>query len=78
MRKDVIIESCDLVENETKLEIVFRKPSNSMYACNPPRPVPDKVWKQVFGVLNDKIVLLEEIKGKHIPSHLVEESIEFD
>jgi tRNA nucleotidyltransferase (CCA-adding enzyme) len=44
----MIVESFKHIKESNKIEVVFREPSNAMYACNPPRPVPDKVWKEVY------------------------------
>jgi hypothetical protein len=49
----MIVESFKHIKESNKIEVVFREPSNAMYACNPPRPVPDKVWKDGLNALND-------------------------
>jgi hypothetical protein len=63
---------------ENRIEVTKRERSNSMYACNPPMPVPDKVWKEVYRVSFDgRIFLSETIKGKHIPTSTISEHFEF-
>lgn len=63
---------------EGKLQIVCRQRSNTMYACNPPRPAPDYVWMEIYGVVDGKIVLVEAIQGKHKPAEYIQESISFN
>lgn len=75
---DSNVQSFYFNDEENKIEVVFRKSSGAMYASNPPRPVPDTVWKEVYGVVGGKITLLEKVDGKHIPGEYVEESIKFD
>lgn len=57
------------------IEVVFREPSNSMY-CDT-TPVPDKVWKEIYGCENGEIVLLKTINGKHEPKYFVKEQFIF-
>ena len=64
------------VDNNT-IEIVKRIPSNMMYACNPPRPAPDTVFKEIYGIKDNKIQLIETINGNHIPSSFHEEQFIF-
>lgn len=59
------------------LEIVRQYPSNMMLASYPPRPAPDRVVKEIFGVKDDKIVLLRTVEGKHFPAKQMPERIEF-
>ncbi len=73
--KEVV--SFDFDSNLQKIEVVFRCKSQCMYACYPPRPVPDSVWKEIYGIENGRIALLKVIPGKHTPGEFVEESIEF-
>jgi len=65
-------------EERNQIELVFRQKSNLMYACNPPRPAPDKVWKEIYGVEDGKIKLLKTIEGKHTPPQYIQEEIKFD
>jgi len=61
-----------------KLEVIRRYHSNSMFACNPPRPTPDQIIKEIYAAREDgQIVLEETVEGKHIPAHNVAERIEF-
>ncbi len=58
------------------LEIVRRYPSNMAYGNG--TPVPDRVEKEVYGVVDGKITLIQTIQGKHEPAYRVEERITFD
>lgn len=57
----MIVESFKHIKENNKIEVVFREPSNSMYACNPPRPVPDKVWKEIYSVEDGVITKTQTI-----------------
>jgi hypothetical protein len=69
--------SSKLTENNT-IEVVKRQPSNCMYACSPPKPVPDRVYKEIYGVVDGQIQLIETVEGKHEPSHQVNEKLIFE
>ncbi len=71
------IESFNLTDEST-FEVVYRQPSNMVYPTNPPQSAPDKVWKEVYGVVDGKITLLETIQGQHTPASVVEETITFN
>jgi len=61
-----------------KLIIVRRYPSSSMFACDPPRPVPDQVVKEIYAAQEDGTIALEEtIEGTHTPGRNVPDIIEF-
>lgn len=62
--------------NTGNLEIVRRYPSNMAYGNG--TPVPDRVEKEVYGVIDGKIALIQTIQGKHEPAYRVEERITFD
>jgi hypothetical protein len=64
-------------ENNNTIEIVKRIPSNIMFACNPPRPAPDTIFKEIYGIRDNKIQLIEKINGTHIPTSFQEEQIKF-
>ena len=61
-----------------ELEIVRRFPSNSQYLCSPPRPVPDRIIKEIYRVVDGKIELAETVVGKHILAKQIAERIEFE
>lgn len=71
------IESFNFTDEST-FEVVYRQPSNIVYHTNPPQSTPDRVWKEVYGVVNGKITLLETIQGEHTPSYVVDETITFN
>lgn len=66
-----------LNEDNNTIEIVKMIPSNAMYACNPPRPVPNTVFKEIYGIKDNKIQLIEKINGNHIPASYHEEQFIF-
>jgi len=72
------IESFLFNEEKNQIEIVYRKKSNEIYACNPPCSAPDKVWKEIYGVENGKIKLLKEIIRKYNPPQYIQQEISFD
>ncbi len=76
METDVIDFKLDSATNT--ITVTFRQSSNEMYASNPPRPVPDKVWKEVYSVKDGKIILIEKKEGTHIPGHYIDEQFKFD
>lgn len=72
------IDSFKFNEENNTIEIVKRLTSGTMYASNPPQPVPDTIWKEIYGVENGKIKLIEKITGKHIPASYNHEKITFE
>lgn len=75
--KEEIISFEHFVE-ENKIVIVKRIKSYRMYATSPPRPVPDTVIKEIWGVENGTITLIEQIKGIHEPEYTVKEKFIFE
>lgn len=63
----------DLVDG--KIEVIRRIKSNSVYGNG--TPVPDGIYKDIYGVKDGELFLLETIKGKHIPTKVIHESFEF-
>ena len=61
-----------------RVEIVRRYPSGGMYACYPPHPMPDTIEKEIYRIVDGKLVLSEKKQGKHTPAHTVEEQITFE
>lgn len=41
-------------------------------------PLADKVWKEIYGVSDGNLKLINTVYGKVIPAHSVSEVIEFD
>lgn len=72
--KDAKIISADLVDNS--IEIIRRYPSNMCYASG--KPIPDKVIKEIYTVVDGKIALTNEITGKLKPSYVVPDTISFE
>lgn len=70
------IESVTLTE-DGRLEVVERASSGVMYLTDPPRPAPDRVWKEVYAADQvGRIFLLETINGVVTPA--VPERVEFN
>ena len=72
------IDSFHFDETRQIIEVVKRLPSNEIYASNPPRPAPDTVWKEIYGIKDGKLALLEKIQGTHTPRSINPEKIEFE
>lgn len=70
-------EIIDVSITDTTVEVTKRKRSTSTYACFPPRPVPDIVWKEIYKVIDNKIVFIKNVKGIHRPAYTVHESFTF-
>lgn len=54
-----------------KIEIIIREKNIFING------VPDRVWKEIYGVKRGEIVLEKTIQGMLCPAHMVEERIEF-
>jgi hypothetical protein len=48
-----------------------------MYACNPPRPMPDKVWREIFRYENGELRKVETQDGIHKPASYQAEELLF-
>ena len=72
------VESFRHFEETNTIEVVFRESSNMVYSSNPPQSVPDKVWKQVYSVVDGVITLTQTIEGTHTLPQYIEESITFN
>jgi hypothetical protein len=70
------ILSAHLTGDGERLNIVRKYPSNMTYGNG--QPVPDRVEKEVYGVVDGKIVLIETKTGKHTPAYMVKETVTFD
>ena len=55
--------------------IVRQFPSNTVYGNG--NPVPDRVEKETYGVVDGKIALIRKQDGVHKPGYYVPESVEF-
>ncbi len=60
---------------ENTIEVTFRRKSRVVSLSG--NVTPDKVWKEIYGIQDGKLELLKRIEGKHIPQHVVHESIDF-
>jgi hypothetical protein len=70
------ITSVTLNEKTNTLEVIKRQSPDFVYG-NGLVP-PDAVWKEIYGVADGKITLIEKIQGKHIPAEKVPEQIIFE
>lgn len=77
MQRAEIIDVQHFVE-DNKLVVIKRIKSNRSYMTYPPRPVPDKVWKEIWGVPYGILTLLEQVEGTHEPEHIVKEKFIFE
>ena len=57
--------------------VTLRERSNIMYACNPPRPAPDKVWREIFRYENGELRKVETQDGIHKPASFAPEEFVF-
>lgn len=74
------IISLTLIEENNTIEVITRIPSNSMLLSNPPKPSPDEVYKEIYGIIDKetgKIGLINRIKGEHTPARTIDEQIKF-
>ena len=72
-----IIEKFTHIKESNKIELVIREPSNSMLLSMPPKPAPDKIYKEIYGVENGVITKIQTIQGVHTPSYVVNDTYEF-
>ena len=70
-------EIINVVVTDEQIEVTIRVRSGSMYACYPPRPVPDTIYKDIYVVNSGKFVFDKRIEGKHVPEHIVGEQFDF-
>jgi len=68
----------DVDVSEERIEITYREPSSIVLTSMPPQMAPDKVWKEVYGVVDGKIQLVKRIDGRHEPAYTVREKFIFD
>ena len=61
------VESFKLT-TEGKIEVVFRRKSNVILASYPGKRLPDRIWKEIYAVKDDEIVLEDSIEAKLIPA----------
>ncbi len=59
------------------VDVIYKEPSNQTYCCNPPRPVPDRIYKLEYRIEDGKLVLKAIVEGKYSPPQYVPESYEF-
>ena len=69
------VVSADLNENDGTISIVRQYPSNMAFGNG--SPVPDRVEKEVYGVVDGCIALIKKVEGSHQPAYVVPESISF-
>ncbi len=70
-------EIVSLTINKDTFEVVYREPSFAMLLVNPPRPAPDHVWKEIWGMVDGELKCLETIVGSHQPAQYIKDQIQF-
>lgn len=77
--EDAVIESVLLTTDNT-IEVVVRYPSNEVLDSHPPKHVPDQYVKQIYGVVDGKIELVKQIKGKYkqVTEEVVKDKLVFE
>lgn len=73
------VHSVEINEETGNLEIVFRQSEPYLYAVyGQNQSPPDRVWKEIYGAKDGRVVLIETIEGKHTPARYESEKIEFE
>jgi hypothetical protein len=67
----------DFCETSQTITVIKRLASNGILACNPPRPAPDTIWREVYGIRDGQLKLIKSEQGEHIPAHHVAEQFNF-
>ncbi len=57
--------------------VTLRERSHAIYACNPPRPIPDRVWREVFRYENGELRKVASQDGIHKPASYQPEELIF-
>lgn len=70
------VESVQLTE-DGNIEVVRRIPSNAILTVMPSIPAPDSLIKEIYGVLDGKIVLIETKQGTVKPAQYIAETYEW-
>lgn len=63
-------------EENNQIIVIFRQPTGFILPID--GGPPDKIWKEIYGIKDGKIILQRRIEGKHIPAMWIEEKIIFD
>jgi hypothetical protein len=66
------------IKETNQIEVVFREPSNRTFFADPTFKAPDRVWKEIYGVVDGVITLIQTIEGKVVPPQNTPETISFD
>lgn len=74
---EIRIVSVKLI-NDT-IEVVKRQSSNEILACSSIVPgIDTTVWKEIYGIVDGHIKLINTIEGKYTPRRFVDEQIIFE
>lgn len=66
-------------EEKQQIEVVFKKKAELLYKDSTNSEIiPDRVWKEIYGVVEGKLALIETIDGKHTPGYYTPETIVFE
>jgi hypothetical protein len=63
-------------KENNQIIVIFRQPNGFILPID--GGPPDKIWKEIYGIKDGKIILQRRIDGKHIPAMWIEEKIIFD
>ena len=66
----------EFLESNNQIVVVLRKPTG--FILPEDGGPPDKIWKEIYGVKDGRIILQRRVEGKHIPAMWVDEKIIFD
>lgn len=74
------VVSIELDEQTNQLTVVYRQQviTNFTLSWDGGDGPSVRVWKDIYGVVDGKIVKVKTVQGRHIPAHTVDERIEFD
>lgn len=62
---------------ERGVVLTLRRRSGLMYACNPPRPCPDEVWRETYELTDGKLRKTKHENGTHVPAQQLPETFVF-
>lgn len=60
------IESLKITDDG--IEVIYRESSNQILLCNPPRPAPDRVWRETWEIRDGMLAKVASEEVKHMPA----------
>lgn len=76
--ESVKIESFKFNKESGSIEVVFREISNTILCSYPPINSPDKIWKEIYEVVEGSLKMTNKIEGTHTPKTYISEKITFN